>query len=268
MCLRFVRSVVIALFMGFKFTAAAEVLDQQNDVSPSAVADSTSGGFQEIAQTFTVGVTGTLSRIEVQINWPGFGSPGDAILNVYHTSDGVPNDRVGGCSIPSSGIPSTGFGFQSFDVSSFAIPVSAGEVLAFGITSSENTYIFVRSTFDHSTYAGGESFHRALRPTGPWGNFTPTHDNGFKTYVLAAAGIDGDFNNDGRVDAADYISLRKQYDNIATGPGLTAYQTWRTNFGRTSSGSGASAAVPEPAALVLLMMAATIICAWSRRSRT
>ena len=47
--------------------AAVEVLDQQNDLTGSAAADSTSGGFTENAQTFTVGVTGTLARIEVQI---------------------------------------------------------------------------------------------------------------------------------------------------------------------------------------------------------
>lgn len=74
---------------------AAEVLDQQNDLTGSAAADSTSGGFQEVAQTFTVGVTGTLTRIEVQIV-RFFGSGGDAILSVYNTSGGFPaGDSLG-----------------------------------------------------------------------------------------------------------------------------------------------------------------------------
>jgi hypothetical protein len=58
----------------------------------------------------------------------------------------------------------------------------------------------------------------------------------------------GDFNGDGTVDAADYVVWRKN-DNSQDG-----YNTWRTNFGRTS-GSGSSvlaeAAVPEPGALAL-----------------
>jgi fibronectin-binding autotransporter adhesin len=83
--------------------------------------------------------------------------------------------------------------------------------------------------------------------------------------------IPGDFNGDGSVDAADYVYLRKQYSDITTGAGLTAYQTWRTNFGRSISGAGNAAtntAVPEPAALLLLTIAAMSICAGSRGSRT
>jgi hypothetical protein len=68
----------------------------------------------------------------------------------------------------------------------------------------------------------------------------------------------GDFDGDGRVDAADYVVWRK-YDGTPTG-----YNTWRAHFGQTAgSGSaghplGASAgslsvAVPEPISLGLLL---------------
>jgi hypothetical protein len=68
--------------------------------------------------------------------------------------------------------------------------------------------------------------------------------------------LPGDFNADGKVDAADYVVWRKN-DGSPSG-----YNTWRTNFGRTS-GSGAgigSSAVPEPCtvALLLLAMAGTL----------
>ncbi len=132
-------------------SSAAEVLDQQNDVSPSATADSTSGGVLEQGQTFTVGVTGTLSRIAVQINFPGFGSGGNAILNVYNTSDGMPTGAsLGTASLPSSGIPSIGYVFQSFDLSSSAIPVHAGDVFAYSISSTADSYFFSEI---HSTIA-------------------------------------------------------------------------------------------------------------------
>jgi hypothetical protein len=73
----------------------------------------------------------------------------------------------------------------------------------------------------------------------------------------------GDYNQDGTVDAADYVVWRKT-DGTQAG-----YDTWRANFGATAGGGtgagGASpshAGVPEPATLVLLIFAAA---GWIRR---
>jgi hypothetical protein len=63
----------------------------------------------------------------------------------------------------------------------------------------------------------------------------------------------GDFNDDGAVDAADYVVWRK-----ANGT-QTMYDTWRTNFsepGGSGSGTSANATIPEPTTLVLLLLAA------------
>jgi hypothetical protein len=65
-------------------------------------------------------------------------------------------------------------------------------------------------------------------------------------------GLPGDFNDDGKVDAADYVVSRK----TDTDPG--GYNEWRTNFGRTAAPGAASlgaAAVPEPATLTLCGLA-------------
>ena len=73
--------------------------------------------------------------------------------------------------------------------------------------------------------------------------------------------IPGDFNDDGKVDAADYVVWRKTDGS----PG--GYNDWRTNFGRTSgSGSALSsgAAVPEPGAF-MLFAAALVALALVRR---
>ena len=85
--------------------------------------------------------------------------------------------------------------------------------------------------------------------------------------LTALAAIPGDFNNNGVVDAADYIVWRK---TVGTQAG---YNAWRTHFGQAAgSGSGSAgaslsqAAVPEPAALVLLMFATAGCCV--RRHRT
>jgi hypothetical protein len=70
----------------------------------------------------------------------------------------------------------------------------------------------------------------------------------FSTYsIVAAATLPGDFNNDGTVDAADYVVWRKNDGSQA------GYDIWRANFGRTA-GSGTTtplAAVPEAAAFWL-----------------
>jgi PEP-CTERM motif len=73
----------------------------------------------------------------------------------------------------------------------------------------------------------------------------------------------GDYNQNGVVDAADYVVWRKT-DGTSTG-----YSTWRTHFGQTfGSGSGvsANAAVPEPATLMLMVLATTGWCL--RRGRS
>jgi hypothetical protein len=83
--------------------------------------------------------------------------------------------------------------------------------------------------------------------------------------VLLTAYVSGDFNKNCIVDAADYAVWRK---NSGT---QTAYDAWRANFGKivaTGSGSAANltAAIPEPASLVMLFLCVTI--SYLRRSRT
>jgi hypothetical protein len=87
--------------------------------------------------------------------------------------------------------------------------------------------------------------------------------------MLFVPGLPGDFNANGSVDAADYIAWRKiegamnALPNVGGLPGpigAAHYNLWRTNFG-LSSGSGAStyAPVPEPAALVIVLIGAATI---------
>jgi probable HAF family extracellular repeat protein len=80
-----------------------------------------------------------------------------------------------------------------------------------------------------------------------------------------SVGQPGDFNANGVVDAADYVVWRKRNGSQAE------YNTWRSNFGLpagsgSGSAAGVQAAVPEPAAFVILMFAAAGSCL--RRLRT
>jgi hypothetical protein len=73
--------------------------------------------------------------------------------------------------------------------------------------------------------------------------------------------LSGDFNNDGKVDAGDYVTWRK---DPASFGGAGGYDTWRSNFG-IGSGSGSSLAyVPEPSAIGL-MCVGLLLCPAKRR---
>jgi hypothetical protein len=85
------------------------------------------------------------------------------------------------------------------------------------------------------------------------------------TFADPPAGPDGDYNDDGNVDAADYAIWRK-YENT-TNPlpndphGGTIdsdqYETWTEHFGEPPGGSGAGfGAVPEPTTAYLLIAGA------------
>jgi hypothetical protein len=73
--------------------------------------------------------------------------------------------------------------------------------------------------------------------------------------------LPGDFNNDGNVDAADYVVWRKN------GMTQAEFNTWRANFGAMAGGGGAGlteasysdANVPEPTALALAVLGAAVL---------
>ena len=85
--------------------------------------------------------------------------------------------------------------------------------------------------------------------------------------VPGPAGVPGDFNNDGKVDAADYVVWRKAdgtnnalpNDNGLGVPiGASHYTLWRSTYGNPP-GSGSSSDltggnVPEPSTVVLLLL--------------
>jgi hypothetical protein len=94
---------------------------------------------------------------------------------------------------------------------------------------------------------------------------------GFVKYVTGAPGVPGDYNNNGVVDAADYVLWRKggPLQNEVDTPGTVNaadYTAWRARFGNTS-GSGTSLdgpAVPEPGTFGLVAFAIALAAAARR----
>lgn len=86
-----------------------------------------------------------------------------------------------------------------------------------------------------------------------------------------APGINGDYNNNGVVDAADYVLWRNggPLANEVADPGTVSaqdYTEWRNRFGNvTGSGLGTGSSVPEPTGLLLGVMALSVAASWRCR---
>ena len=84
---------------------------------------------------------------------------------------------------------------------------------------------------------------------------------------IASGGLPGDYNGDGKVNAADYVVWRKDPAGHGGTPG--GYNTWRANFGNppgSGSGSLSTAGVPEPTTFALVGLLGSLLIV-KRRSR-
>jgi autotransporter-associated beta strand protein len=97
--------------------------------------------------------------------------------------------------------------------------------------------------------------------------------------TVGPAGLPGDFNSDGKVDAGDYATWRKNEvanaalpNDNSVGSQAARFSLWRANFGNvagagTGGGLNGGSTVPEPGALSLLIYAVGSLVASGRLSR-
>jgi hypothetical protein len=84
----------------------------------------------------------------------------------------------------------------------------------------------------------------------------------FGVIAPVAAGLPGDYNDDDKVDAADYVLWRNggPLQNDATaGVQPADYDVWKANFGKTPGSGSSVGAVPEPSALFLMLAAGLLV---------
>jgi hypothetical protein len=104
---------------------------------------------------------------------------------------------------------------------------------------------------------------------------SPTNFSG-QTGSIDLSALPGDYNDNGRVDAADYVVWRKNLNTANTIPNDTTpnwvmdddYAVWRANFGR-AAGSAAglgSVAAPEPNSLTVLFLGVVMLWCPGRRA--
>jgi hypothetical protein len=89
---------------------------------------------------------------------------------------------------------------------------------------------------------------------------SPVNASAFVGFDIGFGGVVplvGDYNNDGTVDAADYVVWRRNDIN-----GQQGYDDWRKNFGRTAGNGSAlgAGAVPEPASMALILIGLAGVC--------
>jgi hypothetical protein len=84
-------------------------------------------------------------------------------------------------------------------------------------------------------------------------------------FIPGGDGLDGDYNDDGTVDAADYVVWRKDPDSFGGDP--AGYNTWASNFGAGGGAGSVSLAVPEPGTIIVAALAACLLLVICRRPR-
>ena len=136
------------------------------------------------------------------------------------------------------------------------------------------------------TAAGWESLEFPIQASGSTGGGTPSYIVGggvaigvdpqsANLFLLAAAGVTGDYNGDGVVNATDYTVWRDNLNaptlpfnrdpNNGGAVGQADYVVWKANF--SASSENTSAAVPEPSAVMLALFAIAVVAVFYCNSR-
>jgi hypothetical protein len=150
------------------------------------------------------------------------------------------------------------------------IPWATGDAL--GNSAWNIAAVFASGTFEEDVTPG-------FFPTGQTGSvftsigsatvFGTTTEATITTIVRtnSTGPSSADYNNDGFVDAADYVLWRKVPGSFGGIPG--GYNLWRQQFGTDvgpgAGGGGASGAVPEPASVILLVFGLASVYFMRRR---
>jgi hypothetical protein len=163
---------------------ATIVQDQSYLVSNGVTFSSTTTDITSFrrAQTFTVGVTGTLVEIDLSIDPISISPFSTGSLNLLSTSAGVPTAILQTSPTVTNTLVG---GFLDF---TFSLNVIAGEVLAFELVTTRNpslaSPLFMKGS-DPGGYAGGSDFF--INTAFNINNFTPiTGDANFRTFVDGA----------------------------------------------------------------------------------
>ena len=162
--------------------AAASVKDQAFEPSPPDTIPTICCGLRW-AQTFTVGTTGTLTRADVLVAQLFRTQGEDLDISIFNTSDGVPRTRLTPLvHVPAASVPITShasnFGDYAYMSAAFALPVTAGDVLAIVVSTGQTSTYFWAGVFGGG-YLGGQLYRTSTALWSP----SDSQDQAFRTFV-------------------------------------------------------------------------------------
>ncbi|MBN1852136.1 MAG: PEP-CTERM sorting domain-containing protein [Pirellulales bacterium] len=172
-----------------------------------------------------------------------------------------------------NGIPDDGIGWEEFDASGNTF---LGEgFLTGGSTLSAGASLALGTAFNPSIFGLEQDGDLTFTLTDQDGRQIQSQMFATVEYVTGGAVADADFDNDGDVDGADFLAWQAGFGTAggpsqgdANGDGQvnsSDLAVWKLQFGTGgASGSGlASAAIPEPAAGFLCLLALALAGTWS-----
>lgn len=181
--------VALALCIRSHFTHAAPAVDQSLIV-PAGHATGFSDPVHLPAQTFTVGVSGKLSRVDLAIG--GVSQVADVNVRILGTIGGVPvmHQELAMVTLPGEALPNLGGWFTTprlpVDLSAFNIKVNEGDVLAISAQSTAfdaNPFAFL--WWDTSgMYQRGRAYSGHTEYSQYFPVMGAELDRGFATYVV------------------------------------------------------------------------------------
>ena len=116
-------------------------------------------------------------------------------------------------------------------------------------------------------------YSQAVLPAGRDWNVSYANNSVVLSVVSTGPAFSADFNNDGKVDGADLTTWKQSYGGAgadATGDGVSDgadFLKWQQQFGSGVPATAAVGAVPEPASIALIGLAATAMAAYGRSRR-
>lgn len=214
----------------------------------------TGSGAVTVSSTATLGGTGSISGT-VTVNPGGHIAPGESIESLAVGSLIV---NTGSFLDFELGVPgSPGVNSDLINViNSGGLTLTGGSVtLADAGGLAAGTYTLI----DYAGTLGGDVANLGT-PTGPGGFTYSLVNNASNTSIdllVVAPAPPGDWNGDTKVNAADYVTWRKDETGFGgvEGGNPSGYVTWRENFDLNAGAAAglSSQAVPEPATFLLLL---------------
>lgn len=226
--------------------------------------------------------------IRGQVAYTGIGKANSLLLTIDSTGFArLKNDSPGNITIDSYSILSTGAALLTGGFNDVATPnLTATFSTASAISELATDPISPLVIATNTTYNLGTIFNTAMPEEGISLEFTTSSQNilynGVVRFEEAAAGVLGDYNDNGVVDAADYTLwrnnlggvptalLRRDPSNAANIINAADYTFWKSRFGATTgSGIGSLAAgnVPEPSTALMLLGMAVLVPVAQRKAR-